>query len=172
MKLVRPHQVLGFLGNGSIHRRQKLRAHRRVQNVQKHLFKLAVFAGIRIIFYQMAHQRLGNPGIHPIHGHMVAVVGGPPQGKLRHIPSAHHQSVFLIGNVHQHLRPLPCLSILIGDVMILHFLTDIPEMNRNRFLNIHFLKRDAQSLCHQAGVRIGSVRGAETGHSNRHDIFP
>ena len=77
MQLVRPHQILRLLGDHTVHRRKQLRAHGRIQHIPKHFRKLPVLTGIRIIFYQMPHQRLRHSGVDTVHGHVISIIGSP-----------------------------------------------------------------------------------------------
>ena len=169
MQLIRPHQVLSPLRDNSVRRRQQLRAYRGIQHIRKHIRELSISAGIRIIFYQMPHQRLWNPCIHAVHGHMIAIIGGPAQCQLRHISRPDDQSSLLIGNIHQHLSPLSGLTILVGHIMAGDILSDIPKMNLHRFFDIYLPKQNPQSPGKTAGIVISSVCGAETRHGHCHD---
>ena len=169
MQLIRSHQILRFLSNLSLHRRQQFRTHRRVQYIQKHLLQSLIPAHIRAIFYQMPHQRFGNAPVHTVHGHMVAIVRRPSKSQFGHVPCTDHQPVFPVGNIHQYLSPLPGLAVFIGDIMIFLVLSNIPEMCVYRFPDIHFFQCQTENRGQPAGIVIGSVRRAETGHRHRQD---
>ena len=82
VKFVRSYQILGFLGDFAILRGQKFRAYRSVQNVKKHFLQLFLAASVCIVADKMSHQSLGNGSVHAVHGHVVAIVGGPSKCKL------------------------------------------------------------------------------------------
>ena len=171
MQFIRPHQILRPLGDHSVHRRQKLRAHRRVKHVPQHIFQRFIVTGVRIILHQMPHQGLGHACVHPVHGHVIPIVGSPAKGQLRHVPGSDHKTSLAVCNVHQHLGPLPGLAVLVGHVMVGHVLADVPKMHRHRLFDVHLLQRGPQSPRQQAGVLIGPVRSAEAGHCHRQDAL-
>ncbi len=170
MQLIRPHQIFRLLGDHAVHGRQEFRTDRRVKYIQKHVLEFHTAAGVRIILHQMAHQRLWHAGIDAVHRHVVAVVGGPSQSQFRHIPGPDDQAARAVGDIHQDLGALSGLSVFIGHIMILCLLSDIPEMHRHRFFDIHFLQRRPQGARHLAGIIVGSVRGAEARHGHGRDL--
>ena len=172
MELIGAHQILGLLGDHPVLRRQQLRTHRRVQDVIKDILQFFVAAGIRVIPYQVADQRLGDRCVHPVHGHMVSVVGGPAQGQLRHIAGADDHSSVFIGQIHQDLGPLPGLGIFIGHVMVVHTVAQIPEVDCHSLFDADLLKLCSQLFRKKAGILIGPVCGPEAGHGHRKDLFP
>ncbi len=172
MKLIRPYEILRLLGDPAVLRRQKLRAHRRIQHIQKDGRQLLVPAGVRVIAHQMANQRLGNGSIDPVHRHMVAVIGGPPKSQFRHISRSDHKGAHLIGDIHKHLGSLPGLAVLIRHIMALRVMADIPEMKAHCLPDIHLPQSGPQGLCHLAGIRVGSVRRSKAGHGHCHDLLP
>ena len=93
MELIGAHQILGLLGNLTVLRRQKLRAHRRIQHIQKDGGELLLTAGIGKVTHQMANQRLRHAGVHAVHGHVVSVVGRPSQRQLRHVAGTDDHAV-------------------------------------------------------------------------------
>ena len=139
MELVGADQILCFLADLSVLRRQKLGAYRRVEDIQQHLLQhfFAFAAGIRTICHQMAHQCLGHADVYAIHRHMIAVIGRPAQCKLRHIPGSDDKSVALVGEIHQYLSAFPRLPIFIGYIVLVHILTDIPKMHLHRLADVH-----------------------------------
>ncbi len=172
MQLIGPHQILGLLGNSSFVRRQKLRAHRRVQNIQKHIPKLLLAAGIRIVSDQVPNQSLWNRTVDPVHGHVVPIVRSPPKGQLRHIPRADDQAPHLVSHIHENLGPLPGLAVFISHIMVVRVMADIPKMCRHRLLNVDLPKLCPQPPCHDAGIMVSPVRGAKTGHGHPMDLTP
>ena len=61
-------------------------------------------------------QRLGDSGVHVVHGDVIAGVGRPPQSLFREIPGSHHQSPDLVRDRHEHERSQTRLDILEGHV--------------------------------------------------------
>ena len=172
MQLIRAYQIFCFLRDRTVHRRQKLRTDRRVKYIQQHLLKFLIAAGFRIIPYQITHQRLGHTGIHTVHGHVIPVVGSPSQRQLRHIARPDDQAACTVGHIHQDLGTLSGLCILIRHIMMLHILSDIPEMYRYCFLNINLLQLHSQRTRQLTGIIIGSVRGAKARHGHGCDPLP
>ncbi len=172
MKLVRSHQILRFLRDRSIHRGKQFRADRGIQYIHQHCPQFLFSAGVRIILYQMPYQRLRNSCIDSVHGHMIAVISRPPESQLRHIPGSHHKGTLLVGNVHQHLRALPRLSVLVSNVMLIHVLSDIFKMPGDRPFYIDLPQTGSQRLCHLACIFVSPVRRSEAGHCHRYDILP
>ena len=171
MQFVRPYQIFRLLCNVSFHRREQLRTDRGIQHILQYCRKFPVFTGIRIIVHQMSHQCLWYTGIDAIHGHMVSVVGGPAQCQFRHIPCTDDQCIFLVCDVHQHLRAFPGLPIFIDNIMTFHILPDIGKMSGHRFSDIHFPQSYTQSLRQQAGIFIRPVRCSEAGHGHCYNSF-
>ena len=66
---------------------------------------------------QMPHQGLWHRTVHGIHGHVIAVVGRPPQGQFRHVTGTDHQTAYLVCHIHQDLGALPRLAVLVGDIL-------------------------------------------------------
>ncbi len=163
MKLVRSHEIFRLLRDLSVLRRQKLRRYRRVQHIRQYRAKLLIPAGIRVVAHQVAHQRLRNGGIDRIHGHVIAVVRRPAECKLREIAGSDDHAALFVGNVHQNLRPLSCLAVLIGHIMNGRILPDITEMHIHRFLDVDFRKIRAEAPDQGHRVVIGPVRRPKPG---------
>ena len=70
---------------------------------------------------------------------MVAIVCGPSQGQLTQVACAHHEASDLVCQVHQDLRTLPCLRILVGHIMHLRVMPDILKVLHHRLSDIDFL---------------------------------
>ena len=172
MELVGTHQILCFLADLSVLRRQKLGAYRRVEDIQQHLAQhfFVLAACIRAVCDQMAHKGFGHADVYAVHRHMVAVIGCPAERKLRHIPGSDDQTIALVGEIHQHLRALPRLSVFVGYVMLFHILTDIPKMHLHRLADIDLNELCAECLRQPAGIFVGAVRRAKARHRHRYDI--
>ena len=103
---------------------------------------------------------------------MVAVVGGPAQGQLTKVAGADDQPAPLVGQVHQHLGPLPGLAVLEGDGQVLHGLADVPEVDPHCLANVHRTEVGAHALSQDLGVGLGPAGGAEAGHGDGQDVTP
>ena len=172
MELVGPHQILGLLADLPPHGGQQLGGDGGVQDVRQHMAEgrvLLLFVPADIA-HQMAHQGLGYGGVDAVHGHMVPVISGPAQGQLAEVAGAHHEAAALVGHVHEHLGALPGLPVLEGDVMVLHGLADIPEVDLHRLSDVDPLQSGPQPPGQLYGVVPGPVGGAETGHGHRDDV--
>ena len=94
MKLIRADEVLGFLADLAVAgRRQQLRAHRRIEDVVQAAGEVRVLRRIGDELHEVAHQRLRNAGIDPVHRHMVGVVGRPAKRELTEVASADDDAV-------------------------------------------------------------------------------
>ena len=118
----------------------------------------------------MAHQSLWDACVDPIHGHVIPVVGGPAQGQLGQVAGADDQPAVLIGDVHEHLGPLPGLAVLEGHRVVLHGLADVLEVDLYRAADVDALQGGPQALGQLHGVIPGTVGGSEAGHGHRDDI--
>lgn len=65
----------------------------------------------------MAHKRLGHARVDGIHAHVVTVVCGPAERQLRQVARADDKTASLIGQVHQNLRTLAGLAVLVSHVL-------------------------------------------------------
>jgi hypothetical protein len=55
--------------------------------------------------------------------------------------------------------------------MVFRVLSDIPEMRKNRVLDIDLLKGSSQLLCHGQGIAVGAVRCPKAGHGDSQDLI-
>ena len=119
----------------------------------------------------MANQGLWHRTVHGIHGHVIAVVGSPPQGQFRHVTGTDHQTAYLVCHIHQDLGAFPRLAVFIGDILHIAVMPDIPKMEIYCLFDIDLPQRAAQRSRHQAGIIVSAAGGAETRHRHRNDIF-
>ena len=56
---------------------------------------------------------------------MVAVVGTPAEGYLRKVAGTDHETVRVVGYVHQDLGPFTSLGILERNIMVFRIMSDI-----------------------------------------------
>ena len=101
---------------------------------------------------------------------MIPVVGGPAQGQLRQVAGADDHAAGLVGDVHEHLGALPGLTVFKGDGVVLHGLSDVPEVDLHRLADVDALQGGPQPLGQLHGVVPGAVGGAEAGHGDRDDV--
>ena len=120
----------------------------------------------------MPHQGFGDGGVDAVHAHVVAVVGGPAQGQLAQVAGADHHAAHPVGQIHQHLRPLPGLRVFVGDGTVAAGQADVLEMLLHRCGDGYGQKADAQKLRHACGVVPGAAGGAEAGHGHGQNVLP
>ena len=171
MQFIRTYNVLCFLCNFPILRRQQLRAYRCVQYIIEHLCQFLLSAGVCIITYQMAYQSLWHRTVYRIHGHMISIVGCPSQCQLWHISGSYYKSTLFICHIHQYLCPFPCLRIFIGYIMVIFILSDISKMNLYRIYDGNLHKFRSQTANQIDRIVIGPVCGSESRHGNRCNLF-
>ena len=169
MQLVRTHQVLGFLSDLAIARRgQKLGRHRRIKNIEQRLGDAAA-KDVGRIAHQMAHERLGHTRVDGIHTHVVTVVGGPAERQLTKVARADDKAAGLVGQIHQNLRALARLTVLVGHVLDRRVVLDILKVLLHRRMNRDLAKAHAQVARKRLSVGLGTVRGAKTRHGDSRD---
>ena len=172
MEFIGPHQLLGALGDLPVLGGQQLGGDGGVQNVPQHGGQLGVpgFGLVGHIGHQVAHQGLGDAGVHGVHGHVVPVIGGPAQGQLAQVPGADDHAAGAVGQVHQHLGPLPGLAVFKGDGQVVHGLADVPEVDLHRIADVHGVKGGADALGQNFGIGLGAAGGAEAGHGHGQNV--
>ena len=125
MELVWTHKIFCFLFDiTQFVGWDKLRRDRGIHNIEQRLrCHLA-----RDVGDEVTDERLGHTSIDTIHRHVITIIGGPSQGEFREVARSDDNRILLVGNVHQDLRTLTCLRVLIGDIMNFRVLADILEM--------------------------------------------
>ena len=96
--------------------REKFRTDRRVYDVHQYGFHLEESV-ISNPLDHAAHHCFRNAGIEAVHRHVVSVVCGPAECKLREVACSDYDSSGLVCNIHQNLGPFSCLSVFICGVM-------------------------------------------------------
>ena len=119
----------------------------------------------------MTHQCFWHGSVHAIHRHVIPVIGGPSKRKLRQIARTDDHTAALICKIHQYLGTLSRLSVFKSHIMIIHFLSDIPEMKRYRLADIDFHKLCTELIDKLTCIIICAVCCSETRHCNSHDLF-
>lgn len=136
MKLVRSDEIFCLLGNDTIFRRQQFGA-TGVSSTSRRISESAFFpAGVRIILYQMAHQRFRYGRIDSIHRHMVTVVRCPAR-----VPNSERSPVPVIIPPDWLARSIKSgfsharLSVFIRHI-ILRILSDVAEMEIDSLFDV------------------------------------
>ena len=146
MELVGSHYVLGFLCDFAVLCRQQLGTDGCCENITKHRRELFVAAVVRFIADEVTNERFGNGGVYSVHRHVVAVVGRPAESELGQVARADYHAAQRVRHVHQHLRALACLSVLIGHVGNALVPADVGEVTRNRFFDVDCPERHAREF--------------------------
>lgn len=76
----------------------------------------------------MAHKRLGHARVDGVHAHVVAVIGSPAERQLRQVARADDKTASLIGQIHQNLRTLAGLAVLVSHVLHGRIVLDVLKM--------------------------------------------
>ena len=128
MQFIRSDEIFCLLGDHTILRRKKLRADRRVKHIEKHISEFFLSTGVCKVANEMADESLRNGCINAVHRHVIAVIGRPAKGELRHIAGTDDETADLVCGIHENLGSLTRLSVLVGDIVIFRILTNIGEM--------------------------------------------
>ena len=100
---------------------------------------------------------------------MVGVVGGPAEGQLGKVARAHHEAALLVGHVHEDLRALAGLRILVGDGVIGLVVPDVGEVLTHGGGDGNLAQLAAQRPAHGERVAVRAVRRAEARHGDGKD---
>ena len=103
---------------------------------------------------------------------MVAVVGAPAQSQFAQVSGADHKTAGGVGNVHQHLGPLPGLGVFIGDGMIGFLVADVAEVQAHCLVIGNLPTGYPQGVHQGQGVAVGVIGGAKAGHGDAGDVGP
>ena len=169
VQLVRAHQILSLLRNLAVARgRQKLGGHRRVEDIEQNLGN-APAKDIGRIAHQMAHKRLGHARVDGVHAHVVAVIGSPAERQLRQVARADDKTASLVGQIHQNLRTLARLAVLVGHVLYGRIVLNVLEVLLHSRVNRNLAEAHTQVASERLGVRLGAMRRAKAGHGHGRD---
>ena len=169
MQLIRAHQILGLLRNLAIARRwQKLGGHRRIEDIEQHLGNTPA-KDISRITHQMTHKRLGHARVDGVHAHVVAVIGGPAERQLRQIARADDKTASLVGQIHQNLRTLAGLAVLVGHVLHGRIVLNVLEVLLHGRVDRNLAEAHTQVAGERLGIRLGAMRRTKAGHGDRRD---
>ena len=109
---------------------------------------------------------LRDRGVDLIHAHMVAVVGVPAESNLGKVSRTDHQRPFLVGQVHENLRPLPGLHVLENNVVHRLVMSDVPEMPATGLADVDDTHLDSQRLREGDGSTLRLLGGGEPRHDD------
>ena len=170
MEIVRSDDILGLLCDLAVLCGKKLGADGRIENVKQASLRFALHRACEIS-NEVADERLRNVRVHAVHGHMVAVVGGPAERNLGKVTRTDNEAARLVGDIHDDLRAFARLRVFKGNVVVIFIVSDILEVNGDRSLDIDGSDGRTERLCKQNGVALGSLRGAEARHGDGDDVL-
>ena len=169
MQLVRTYQILGLLRNLAVARgRQKLGGHRRIEDIEQDLGNTPA-KDIGGIAHQVTHECLGHARVDGVHAHVVAVIGSPAERQLRQVARANDKTASLVGQIHQNLRTLARLAVLVGHVLHSWIMLNVLEVLLHSRVDRNLAEAHTQVASERLGIRLGAMRRAEAGHGNRRD---
>jgi len=125
----------------------------------------------RVSRHQITDEGFGDRGVYPVHRHVIAVEGRPPQAKLGEVAGSNHDTAKIAGVIHEDLGPLTSLGVFIGKIPIFFAVVNIFEVLEERILDVDLLKGDAHGLREILGIVVGPFAGAESRHSDGMDAF-
>ena len=117
----------------------------------------------------MAHKRLGHARVDGVHAHVVAVIGSPAERQLRQVARADDKTASLVGQIHQNLRTLARLAVLVGHVLHSRIMLDILKVLFHGRVNRNLTEAHTQVAGKRLGIRLGAMRRAKTWHGDRRD---
>ena len=95
---------------------------------------------------------------------MVAVVRRPAQRQLGEVARTDDKTAVLVRKVHEHLRALACLRVLVGYVAFFGVMADIGKVQPHRFPDRHLPEGRAEQLGKLLRVRLRAPRRTEARH--------
>ena len=100
---------------------------------------------------------------------MVAVIGSPAERQLRQVARADDKTASLVGQVHQNLRTLARLAVLVGHVLDGRIVLNVPEVLLHGRVDRNLAEAHTQAAGERLGIRLGAMRRAKTWHGDRRD---
>ena len=144
MEFVRSNQLLRALTDTScIVGRRKLRTNGRVEDVLQHEREFLA-AVQRFMLHEALHQGLRHAGIHSIHAHLVAVVGGPSQSQFRQVACSDDDATHLVADVHEYLRAFARLTVFIDHIVHGAIMSNVFEVLCHTCCDGHLAHRDTE----------------------------
>ena len=116
----------------------------------------------------MLYERFGYGGIHTIHAHVVAIVGGPPKCQFAQVARTDHKTAHLSGSVHQYLRAFAGLRVFVCQVVHIDVVSQIHEVLCHRGCNAYLAYGHTELLHQVCGIGIGAVGCAKPWHGDTH----
>ena len=102
---------------------------------------------------------------------MIAIVGAPAQRDLAQIARAQHEAADLVGIVHDDLRALAGLAVLVTDIVYIHAVADIGKVLRDSGADRDGEHGAADALHELFGVALGARARAKARHGDADDAL-
>ena len=117
----------------------------------------------------MAHKRLGHARVDGVHAHVVAVIGSPTERQLRQVARADDKTASLVGQIHQNLRTLAGLAVLVGHVLHGRIVLNVLEVLLHSRMDRNLAEAHTQVAGKRLSIGLGAMRRAKTWHGDRRD---
>ena len=173
MKFIWSYDILCLLSDFTILiSRDKFRANWCIEDILENLWKYCKAIFFRLIRYKLnevSYKCLWYRSIYSIHRHMISIISSPAKCELRKVACSDYDTANLVCVVHKNLCSLTSLSILICNIMYIHALSDILEMNCNSISDRNLDKLCSDFFYKRTSVIVCSICCSETRHSNCFD---
>ena len=100
---------------------------------------------------------------------MVAVIGSPAECQLRQVTRADDKTASLVGQIHQNLRTLAGLAVLVGHVLHGRIVLNVLEVLLHSRVDRNLAEAHAQVARERLGVGLSAMRRAKAGHGHGSD---
>ena len=97
---------------------------------------------------------------------MVTVVRSPAERQLRQVAGADDKAAGLVGQVHQNLRTLAGLAVLVGHVLHGWIVLNVLEVLFHSRVDRNLAETHAQVASERLGIRLGAMRRTEARHGH------
>ena len=121
------------------------------------------------VINKVPDQRLWYRCIHAVHGHLVTVIRCPAKRQLGEVARANDHASHLVSNVHQNLRALTSLSVLVHNIVNVLIMTDVSEVLQHGIHNGNLAQVGAKRLHQLNRVSVRAVRGAKSRHRHSYN---
>ena len=114
----------------------------------------------------MAHKRLGHARVDGVHAHVVAVIGSPAERQLRQVAGTDDKAASLVGQVHQNLRTLAGLAVLVGHVLHGRIVLNVLKVLLHSRVDRNLAEAHTQVAGKRLGIGLGAMRRAKARHGH------
>ena len=144
---------------------------RRVDDVEQGCSRLLVYAVLCHMAHEIAYEGLRYARVHAIHRHVISVVCSPSERQFAQVARTDNHAAQLVAEIHEYLRALSCLSVLVRHVVYVYVVTNILKVLRNALANAYLTYSNAQALHKGHGVVVCAVCGTEARHRDAHNAL-